>query len=135
MWPILLSFLLSLCVILDRTVWWTVLQAKIRPGLQEKAREALGTGQLDSISALSPRQPTLRILADLPFAHPVQAHSIIANRDRPGPVGDSSDGVVPYRSSHLEGVASELIVPANHWAYRHPAAIAEIKRILNLKQD
>lgn len=44
MWPILLSFLLSLCVILDRTVWWTVLQAKIRPGLQEKAREALGTG-------------------------------------------------------------------------------------------
>ncbi len=49
MWPILLSFLLSLCVILDRTVWWTVLQAKIRPGLQEQAREALGTG--DFLSA------------------------------------------------------------------------------------
>ena len=44
MWPILLTFLLSLCVILDRAVWWIVLQAKIRPGLQEKAREALGTG-------------------------------------------------------------------------------------------
>ena len=48
MWPILASFLLSLCVILDRTVWWTVLQAKIRPGLQEKAREALGTGDFQT---------------------------------------------------------------------------------------
>ncbi len=44
MWPILVSFLLSLCVILDRTIWWSFLQAKIRPALQEKAREALGTG-------------------------------------------------------------------------------------------
>jgi biopolymer transport protein ExbB len=48
MWPILLSFLLSLCVILDRSVWWTVLQSKIRPGLQEKAREAIGTGDFST---------------------------------------------------------------------------------------
>ncbi len=44
MWPILITFLLSLCVILDRSIWWSALQAKIRGGLQEKAREALGTG-------------------------------------------------------------------------------------------
>jgi len=44
MWPILAAFLLSLSVILDRAVWWSALQARIRPGLQEKAREALGTG-------------------------------------------------------------------------------------------
>ncbi len=44
MWPILVSFLLSLCVILDRAIWWTVLQSKIRSGLQEQAREAIGTG-------------------------------------------------------------------------------------------
>ena len=44
MWPILFTFLLSVCVILDRTIWWSALQAKIRTGLQEKAREALGTG-------------------------------------------------------------------------------------------
>ncbi|MES2474791.1 MAG: MotA/TolQ/ExbB proton channel family protein [Verrucomicrobiota bacterium] len=45
MWPILASFLLALCVILDRTVWWSVLRARVRPSLQEKAREALGTGE------------------------------------------------------------------------------------------
>ncbi|NQW99730.1 MotA/TolQ/ExbB proton channel family protein [bacterium] len=44
MWPILLAFLLSLCVILDRSIWWSVLQSKIRSGLQEETREALGTG-------------------------------------------------------------------------------------------
>lgn len=44
MWPILITFLLSVCVILDRTIWWSALQAKIRTGLQAKAREALGTG-------------------------------------------------------------------------------------------
>jgi biopolymer transport protein ExbB len=44
MWPILATFFLALCVILDRAIWWSALQAKIRNGLQEKAREALGTG-------------------------------------------------------------------------------------------
>jgi len=44
MWPILLAFLLSLCVILDRAIWWSVLQSKIRTALQEQAREAIGTG-------------------------------------------------------------------------------------------
>ena len=44
MWPILVTFLLSLSVILDRAVWWSALQSKIRGSLQEKAREALGTG-------------------------------------------------------------------------------------------
>lgn len=102
------------------------------PGVFTPEYAALGRGELDSISALSPRQPTLRILADLPFAYPLQAHSIIGDRGKPGPLDQSSDGVVPYRSSHLEGVASELIVPAPHPAYRHPAAIAEIKRCLKL---
>ena len=44
MWPILLTFLLSLSVILDRAVWWVTLKSKVRQGLQEKAREMLGTG-------------------------------------------------------------------------------------------
>jgi biopolymer transport protein ExbB len=48
MWPILITFLLSLCVILDRTVWWSVLQTKIRSDLQEKARDALGTGDFSN---------------------------------------------------------------------------------------
>lgn len=48
MWPILTTFLLSLCVILDRIVWWSALQTKIRTDLQNKAREALGTGDFQA---------------------------------------------------------------------------------------
>ena len=44
MGPILLTFLLSLSVILDRAVWWVTLKSKVRRSLQEKAHEMLGTG-------------------------------------------------------------------------------------------
>ncbi|MFT3990927.1 MAG: MotA/TolQ/ExbB proton channel family protein [Luteolibacter sp.] len=44
MWPILASFLLSLGVFLDRIIWWSALQTKLKPALQTQAREALGIG-------------------------------------------------------------------------------------------
>ena len=43
-----------------------------------------------------------------------------------------SDGVVPYKSSHLEGSVSELIVPSDHAATAHPLTVLEVKRILHL---
>ena len=44
----------------------------------------------------------------------------------------STDGIVPYWSSHLDGAQSELIVPSNHSAHQNPQAIAEVRRILKL---
>lgn len=107
--------------------------SKTNPGVFTEAYEQLGSGRLDSVSSLSPRQPTLRLLADLPFAQPIKAHSIIGNRGKPGPIEESSDGIVAYHSSHLENSVSELIVPAGHSAFRDPAAIEEIRRILKLR--
>jgi pimeloyl-ACP methyl ester carboxylesterase len=103
------------------------------PGVFTSDYEALGKGELDSVSSLSPHQPTLRILAELPFALGIQVHSIIGNRGKPGPLEQSSDGIVPYISSHLDQAASELIVPAGHGAFRHPQSIAEVKRLLLLR--
>lgn len=48
MWPILATFFLSLCVILDRAVWWLRLKTILRPDLQEQAREAIGNGDFES---------------------------------------------------------------------------------------
>jgi hypothetical protein len=46
---------------------------------------------------------------------------------------DSSDGVVPYWSSHLAGAVSERIVPAQHvTACQNPETVEELKRILRL---
>ncbi len=102
------------------------------PGVFTPAYEMLGTGRLDSVHSLSPRQPTLQILASLPLPRGVQVHSIIGNRGKPGPLDQSSDGVVPYTSSHIDCAASEVVVPASHSALRHPKTVAEIKRILKL---
>ena len=92
----------------------------------------LGSGKLNSVSSLSPRQPTLRILADLPYAQRVSTHSIIGDRGKSGLLTNSSDGIVPYASSHRDEAASELVLPTGHGPFQHPAAIAEIQRLLNL---
>ncbi len=47
MWPILVTFFLALCVLLERTLWWVNLKRSIRSSLHEPARESLGTGRFD----------------------------------------------------------------------------------------
>jgi pimeloyl-ACP methyl ester carboxylesterase len=82
------------------------------------------------INGLSPRSPVLKTLNRLPITAPY--HSIIGDRGR-GNSPNSSDGVVPYWSSHLEGAQSELIVPGPHGSYALPQTVAELKRILRLE--
>ncbi len=98
--------------------------------LQPAYRYALSHGTLTSLDTLSPRHPLLVPLNQLPIASWVTTHSIIGNRGKRGPLQESSDGVVPYTSSHLDTAASERIVPAGHSAYQDPGSIAEILRIL-----
>jgi hypothetical protein len=81
------------------------------------------------INDLSPRSPILFALDKLPIQAPY--HSIIGDRGR-GDTPNSSDGVVAYWSSHLDGAQSELIVPGSHGAYALPETVAELKRILRL---
>ena len=104
--------------------------SEANPGAFTPEYERLGSGMLDSVHALSPKQPTLQILAQLPNAHPVDVHSIIGTRGKDGPLKESSDGTVDYWSSHLPDADSEKIVPAGHGLIDHPETIIEIKRIL-----
>jgi len=80
-----------------------------------------------SIAGLSPRSPFLRALNQRPIEVP--HHTILGDRGR-GDSPNSSDGVVPYSSAHLATAESELVVPSDHGSFRHPAAIAELRRIL-----
>jgi hypothetical protein len=48
-------------------------------------------------------------------------------------VETSSDGVVPYASSHLEGASSELAVRSGHSVCEKPDAQREVIRILHLE--
>ncbi|PPT63731.1 hypothetical protein XarbCFBP8142_20445, partial [Xanthomonas arboricola] len=47
------------------------------------------------------------------------------------PLADSDDGLVPYRSAHLDGAESELVVTSWHSVQETPQAILEIRRILH----
>ena len=84
-----------------------------------------------SINSLSPNNNLTVALNKLPLPGRITFHSIIGDRGK-GDTPNSSDGVVPYRSSHITPVASELIVPSYHSAQNDPLAAAELKRILKL---
>ncbi|MBO5723688.1 MAG: alpha/beta hydrolase, partial [Lentisphaeria bacterium] len=81
------------------------------------------------IDNLRPDAPVLQLLNGLKMAESVPCHSIIGNRQSAFTPG-GTDGVVPYWSSHLDHVESELIVHASHSAHRVPLAIQEVRRIL-----
>ena len=84
---------------------------------------------ITSADSMSPDNPILKTLAEIPLAPGVKGHSIIAVRGD----GDPKlgyDGVVKYASAHLEGMASEFIVRSGHSSQLNPLAIDEVRRIL-----
>jgi pimeloyl-ACP methyl ester carboxylesterase len=82
-----------------------------------------------SAAELAPEHPLLLGLCELGIDSAVRTHSIIADfRDKPGP--GATDGIVPYSSSHLDGVDSELLVRGLHICLNHPVVIHEVRRIL-----
>jgi hypothetical protein len=83
----------------------------------------------NSVSGLSPKNPTLKIVNSAKITAPY--HSIIGDRGK-GDTPNSTDGVVPYWSSHLDGAKSELIVPGPHGSQNLPQTIAELDQILRL---
>ncbi|MEZ5304747.1 MAG: alpha/beta fold hydrolase [Verrucomicrobiales bacterium] len=97
---------------------------------------SLGLRRLpNSVDTLSPKNRFVRAIDTIPVTDAgVPFHSIIGDRGKGGNPDQtkplSSDGVVPYWSSHLDGAQSELVVPSGHGAHQHPAAIAEVRRIL-----
>jgi pimeloyl-ACP methyl ester carboxylesterase len=82
-----------------------------------------------SIEMLDTDSPILEALLQMPAAPAVSFHSIIGSL-RPGSVDQTTDGVVPYRSAHLDGVASELVVRSDHSVQKTQNAIREVHRIL-----
>ena len=87
------------------------------------------TGNPLVIFSLSPKNPTLLVMDKVPIRVPY--HSIIGDRGK-GDSPNSTDGVVPYWSSHLDGAQSELIVPGPHGSCELPQTIEELRRILHL---
>lgn len=83
-----------------------------------------------SVAQLGVENPVLHSINKLTIKETVPYHSIIGYNGKAPPLPEGGDGVVPYRSAHIDGALSELIVPSDHSAQETEAAIAELRRIL-----
>jgi hypothetical protein len=105
--------------------------ALARPEARAQGRNLLPGCSLD---LLAPDNLFIASVESLPLKRGVPFHSLIGDRGKGGFLDHrkptSSDGVVPYWSSHLQGARSEKIIPSGHWTQVHPLGMAEIRRIL-----
>ena len=88
------------------------------------------------IGNLDPDNTFIQWLSACKFKEDLSIHSIIGDTkgdNRPG----GTDGIVPYHSSHLDGIDSELVVESGHSVHQTPGAIKELLRILllNLRES
>lgn len=81
-----------------------------------------------SVSQLSPTSYSIQGLQGLTIRG-VPTHSVIGDQGDGGPREESSDGVVPYWSSHF-GWGDETMVPASHSVQKVPETAERLKEIL-----
>jgi len=94
-----------------------------------KEEELKPKRRANSVDTLSPKSRFVNAINTIPMTPGVPYDTIIGDRGR-GDSPNSSDGVVPYWSSHMKGAEHEYIVPSNHSAHQDPRAIADVLSIL-----
>ena len=108
---------------------------ELRDAVRELARQngpdVVASGvrarRLNGVGGMSPHDPALQALLELPILVPY--HSIIPQMTIAG-IQLRTDGLVRYRSSHLDGAESEAITKGFHTAHYTCEVTREIKRIL-----
>jgi hypothetical protein len=122
----LASKLVSLPITMVNT---TALLAQIATASGDEKVVAMLSRPMTSIDTMNPNNPALKVLASIPVTA-VPAHSIIAV-EGDGPKEEGDDGVVAYKSAHIDEAVSEVVVNWSHSSQGTPEVIEEIKRILS----
>jgi hypothetical protein len=99
--------------------------------VKSKENRLIAERQPSSIDLLSPESPETIALGQLKVAPWIPFHLIIGIRHGSN-VRRSSDGIVPYSSSYLEGAQSEFDVQTGHTVTHSPKTEEEVRRILKL---
>jgi pimeloyl-ACP methyl ester carboxylesterase len=82
-----------------------------------------------AVDNMNPDNWALKTLATIPVDSRIKANSIVCVDGR-GPKEKGDDGVVAYKSAHIDGVESELVVRSDHSCQGKPETIEEVRRIL-----
>jgi pimeloyl-ACP methyl ester carboxylesterase len=88
----------------------------------------------NSVDTLAPTNRFVIAINTIPITPGIPYHTIMGDRGK-GDAPNSSDGIVPYWSSHMDGAKSELVVPSGHGAHQNPKTIQEVRRILMLNAE
>jgi len=107
----------------------TALLAQIATASGDDKFAAMLSRPMTSVDTMNPNNPALQILASIPVTPSIPAHSIIAV-EGDGPIEEGDDGVVAYKSAHIDEAVSELVVPWGHSCQGQPEVIEEVRRIL-----
>ena len=99
--------------------------------VKSKENRLIAERQPSSVDLLSPESPETIALGQLRVAPWIPFHLIIGIRHGSN-LRRSSDGIVPYSSSYLEGAQSELDVQTGHTVTHSPKTEEEVLRILKL---
>ncbi len=87
-----------------------------------------------SVESLSPKNPLFPVLLSSATPSDVRFNNIIGLQRKTGLakyLEKDGDGIVDYTSAKIEGVQSEINVPAPHsTVHTHPRSIMEVRRIL-----
>ena len=79
---------------------------------------------------MSPGNPVIGAVRAIPVAPGIHAHSIIPTL-QDGPLETRNDGVVEYKSAHIDGVESEVVIEhSGHSTQSNPLTVREVRRIL-----
>ncbi|OTG91567.1 esterase/lipase family protein [Acinetobacter sp. ANC 3813] len=81
-------------------------------------------------SNLSHTSKFVSLTEDIMPIKSMKYHSIIGNATNSDDPNVISDGVVPYKSAHLDGAISEKIIKGGHSIQETPEAVLELRRIL-----
>lgn len=79
---------------------------------------------------LSEKSRFMLLTKDITPSSNIPFHSIIGNATKYEDGPKRSDGIVPYKSSHLDGAVSETVIHGGHSIHETPEAILELRRIL-----
>jgi pimeloyl-ACP methyl ester carboxylesterase len=83
-----------------------------------------------SLDGMSPHNPGLLALADIPVTPPIKAHSIILIKGG-ADLRHAHDGVVAYTSAHVDYAESERVVQGAHSCLNLATTFEEVRRILH----
>ena len=81
-------------------------------------------------SDLSKKSKFMELTSDIPPEKDLVFHSIMGNITKSDDPNTITDGIVPYKSAHLDGAVSEKIFTGGHSIQETPEAVLELRRIL-----